>query len=339
MWYGIHSSVPKNLFLHFMLMVVLCGCFVVGPLGRDWGLTGWLDKGVADLETFWDPENMSFLGGQKEKCETTGRLHWQAAVQFTRRKRATAVHKIFESGDWCVLKRKAPRMADLVAYCKKEDTRVEPYREWGHFAEQGKGKWHPVQESIAAGANKFDLWSEHGDVMSTRYRAAYECMDVLGQKPTEGKFAKEDFPDDFKEIADWSVSHIFYGPTNSWKTQWALAHFATPLFVSHIDKLKHFSATTHDGIIFDDMDFNHWPRTSQIHLVDQEQERDINLRYVCGKIPAGTKKIFTTNAAQGACMMIEDEAIERRIQLHKFEKQKRRRGPFADQGRASKKKK
>lgn len=100
------------------------------------------------------------------------------------------------------------------------------------------------------------------------------------------------------------------------KTHYALAHFKNPLVVSHIDKLKQLSPD-HDGIVFDDMCFTHWPPSSIIHLVDTELERDINIRYGTVNIPAGTRKIFTYNSDNPFYKEdISDEqkiAIERRI--------------------------
>jgi len=51
----------------------------------------------------------------------------------------------------------------------------------------------------------------------------------------------------------------------------------------------------HDGIVFDDMSFDHWPPESVIHLLDMECERALHVRYGTVTIPAYTKKIFTSN--------------------------------------------
>lgn len=100
---------------------------------------------------------------------------------------------------------------------------------------------------------------------------------------------------DFNRLPlDLSKSVLLTGLSGSGKTQWALAHFKNPLFVSHIDKLKILSPD-HDGIVFDDMAFDHWPVESVIHLLDMDMEREIHLRYGNATIPAYTRKIFTTN--------------------------------------------
>jgi len=89
---------------------------------------------------------------------------------------------------------------------------------------------------------------------------------------------------------------ILRGPTGCGKTTWAKRNMPLPiLFVSHIDKLGDFRAGYHKSIIFDDVDFNHYPRTSQIHLTDWENPRQIHIRHRVANIPAGVFKCFTCN--------------------------------------------
>lgn len=106
-------------------------------------------------------------------------------------------------------------------------------------------------------------------------------------------------------------STLLLGASGIGKTTWAKKMAPKPcLFVSHIDDLKYLT----DGIrsiIFDDMDFSHWPRTSQIHLADSENGRSINIRYGTVRIPAGMVKIFTCNMR---CLLY-DEAINRRLNI------------------------
>lgn len=102
---------------------------------------------------------------------------------------------------------------------------------------------------------------------------------------------------------------VLQGPTGIGKTVWALRNAPKPaMVVTHVDDLKHISADT-KCLIFDDMDFKHIPRTSQIHLVDFDLARSVHIRYVLARIPAGMHKIFTCNEFP----FIEDQAIRRRI--------------------------
>lgn len=137
--------------------------------------------------------------------------------------------------------------------------------------------------------------------------------DVQGSKTAAAPRPMSDFN---REPVTWNGKCIvLWGGTGLGKTQWAMAHFKNPLVISHIDGLKKFDE--HDGIIFDDMNFGHWPREAIIHLTDWDVPREINCRYSPATIPQHTKKIFTTNIHGGAIFgdYMGDEAIARRYEL------------------------
>jgi len=103
---------------------------------------------------------------------------------------------------------------------------------------------------------------------------------------------------------------IIKGPTGCGKTTWAKRNAPKPcLFVSHIDQLRQFIAGFHLSIIFDDVDFCHYPRVAQIHLVDFDNPRAIHCRHAVANIPAGIYKIFTCNEWP----LGEDPAVQRRV--------------------------
>lgn len=107
-------------------------------------------------------------------------------------------------------------------------------------------------------------------------------------------------------------SFILLGPAGCGKTTYAKTVCEKPaLFVTHLDVLKEFNAATHKSIIFDDMDFRHMPRVSQIHIVDTENPRAIHRRYGITTIPSNITKYFTCNEYP----FIEDAAIKRRTLL------------------------
>lgn len=111
---------------------------------------------------------------------------------------------------------------------------------------------------------------------------------------------------------DTRKAWIIKGKSGCGKTTWAKRNAPKPaLFVSHIDQLKKFVPLFHKSIIFDDVSFNHYPRHSQIHLLDFDNTRAIHCRHSVATIPNGIHKIFTCNewpVTRG------DPAIERRIQ-------------------------
>lgn len=111
---------------------------------------------------------------------------------------------------------------------------------------------------------------------------------------------------------------VVQGDSGIGKTTWAKINIPKPaLMCSEIDDLKHFRAGYHVAILFDDMHFNGnaegkgaWPRTSQIHIVDMENDRSIRCRHRNALIPKGVYRIFTCNSFP----FVDDPAIHRRIQ-------------------------
>lgn len=87
---------------------------------------------------------------------------------------------------------------------------------------------------------------------------------------------------------------LLCGPAGIGKTQYALAHFTKPLVVRHLDDLKKYTPE-YDGLVFDDMSFNHLPSDTIIFLLDMELDSPIHCRHTNALIPAGTKRIFTHN--------------------------------------------
>jgi len=87
---------------------------------------------------------------------------------------------------------------------------------------------------------------------------------------------------------------VITGTSGVGKTQYAISHFKHPLVVSHIDDLKKLNSNT-DGLVFDDMNFAHWPPNACIHLCDMELPRSINVKYGTVEIPANLPRFFTSN--------------------------------------------
>lgn len=130
---------------------------------------------------------------------------------------------------------------------------------------------------------------------------------ILQTTPRKGSVSA---PKLLEDMVPWRTT-VVVGETGVGKTTWALQRAQKPCLVaSHIDDLKGLNNGI-KCIIFDDMDFSHWPRTSQIHLVDGDLPRSINIRYGVAKIPAGIQKIFTANYYP----FVQDEAIKRRVDL------------------------
>lgn len=210
-----------------------------------------------------------------------------------------------------------PRMAQKEAfgtveqnktYCSKEATNVFEHGDPPH---QGKHMdLESAAEAVAAGASLFDICADNPALYSRNHRGLQAVADMSQDHSEQCKYTADQFNRPLE--TDFSKSIILHGPADCGKTQYALCHFAKPLFIRHLDDLKYFNQKgRYDGIVFDDMSFNHIPRSAQIHLLDQDNTSSIHIRYGTATIPAGTPKIFCTNEKN--IFKQDDPAIDRRI--------------------------
>lgn len=118
---------------------------------------------------------------------------------------------------------------------------------------------------------------------------------------------------------DRKTTLILYGPTNTGKTTLANLLLPDATLISHIDGLKNIKRNQFkNGIIFDDMSFLQWPDEAQIHLLDNDFDRQIHCRFVCATIPAGTPKIITSNKDPDLIVHYSNGAIKRRCTVAKI---------------------
>jgi len=205
------------------------------------------------------------------------------------------------------------RWAACCQYCKKD----------GDFIEDDKA----VLEGIIAGVspyvecasyNKKEDWFDYCVANKITFQYASWYWDQLHSTiPTlwddEHAGVMVDRLKQLKFNGDIHKTVILLGPSGTGKTTWAKISIPKPaLFVTHVDDLKLFNKDTHVSIIFDDVDFNHFPRTSQIHLCDFDNPRSIHCRHAVARIPAGVFKIFTCNVMP---VNVGEPAIKRRVRV------------------------
>lgn len=247
----------------------------------------------------------------KEVGSERGTEHYHLVLVFHNAVRFSTMKELFPRANI----QKVRSMGHAIKYCEKD----EDFAEFGKRPRcKGVKDASPLAEVaklVQAGANKRKI-AQLYPVEMIRY---HRGIDVLISLQDDGLDDRRWMgPYRWPYIEDWSFSWVIMGPSGINKSQFAKAHFEPKrvLVCSNIDDLKRFNPEAHDGIIFDDMDFRHYPVTSQIHLVDQDENRTIHNRFVDAVIPAGTKKIFTCNYM---CLAAEDPAIKRRIRVLELE--------------------
>jgi len=196
--------------------------------------------------------------------------------------------------------------------------------EWGEWVEKTSSESvsdDNVRDKLQLPLLDFLIWAG-----TNRVQYAKEIWH-LANKPDINTLYDTPVVDD-KYIADelWAVlkpyqhdielnkSIVLVGWSGVGKTTWAKwfcqQNSVTPtLFCSHIDTLKQFDGSKHKSIIFDDVSFKHYPVQTQIHLVDQENPRQIHCRHTTATIPPGITKIFTCNEDP---LDLEHPAVARR---------------------------
>lgn len=264
----------------------------------DFTLNNFTDEDIDMLKRWTDDVGRMVVS--KEVGEE-GTPHLQGRVTFRRAYRLSGLKKLHGKMHWEPTKCKQDFL-----YVMKEGGEVIIDVKNGKQGERNDLK--ELVKMAKAGAGKRELWDEHPESMVRYHKGIYEAIEIYSMSENE----RFNGPFKWPAINDWGTSHILWGPSGVGKTQFAISHFKNPLIVSHADDLKRFD-NTYDGIVFDDMDFKHWPRTSQIHLVDKDLTRSINCRFTNATIPANTRKIFTTNEFDGLIFDLSDNAIRRRV--------------------------
>ncbi|AIF71504.1 replication-associated protein [McMurdo Ice Shelf pond-associated circular DNA virus-2] len=294
-----------------------CVCVTIHVDNIFWELQKWnqsLTYGIGQLE----------LG-------LNGSTHWQmyfennTAISLTQWKQLLGCKRAH------VETRKGTALL-AIEYCKKEETRLHgpgTSFEFGKTTEESVKRKSPdspykkalnclsYADSIAIIKDEAprDYVIYHNQVTST-LKAIFK---PVWNKTPGLVFNLEPFPEETLNTR----AVIFMGRSGLGKTQFAISHFKDPLIVSHIDDLKKLNPTI-DGIIFDDMNFQHWPPTACIHLCDMELPRSINVKYGTVEIPANTPRIFTSNRDfeeiwSKDCTFEEMNAIRRRCDITTFD--------------------
>lgn len=281
------------------------------PRRYCWTLNNYTATEVEDIMLLCDSNDYIRGLGFGYEVGENGTPHLQGVIALQRNCRITQVRSWdglqrahFEpmSGTW----------EQAEEYCQKEGH----YQFWGERPTQRQGRRTDLielQQALDDGDSLRDISRAHfGQWMRyERSIRSYRNMDILGRR-VDPEYSLESFP---WEEPDEVKSLILWGSAGIGKTEFAKALLPRCLFVSHMDDLRSFDPSDYDGIVFDDMNFSHLPRSGQIHLLDWDNPRSIHVRYGVASIPRHTRKIFTTNVAGGAIFDLSDSAISRRCDI------------------------
>lgn len=264
-----------------------------------------------DLSTY----HVKYLTWGEEVAPETGTPHLQGYVEFTILKSLKKVKDLVSP------RVHAERSRGSGEQNKEYSQKDGNFQEFGTMTGQGKRTdIKKVQEMIDQGCSDREIAIAYFGTWSRMRGAVKEYRQLISPRRTNVPYSLTSFPPEWPRELPELVT-ILWGESGIGKTCYAKALMPNALMVSHIDDLRHFIVGEHDGIIFDDMDFKHLPRTSQIHLVDSADTRSIHCRYDCAVIPAGTRKIFTTNEHRGCIVDLDDSAIRRRVKVRHLTKE------------------
>lgn len=179
-------------------------------------------------------------------------------------------------------------------YCQKEDTRLAGPWKWGTALDLKVNHWAIAKSQPSKlDALEYIKTNLPRDMLLNGDRIEKNLKYYYTSKVTPVTYSMDKFID---PPMDLSKSVILCGSSGMGKTTYALAHFKKPLLVRHIDMLlKEFDPLVHDGLVFDDIGFSHWPIPSIIGIMDMEHDSNVHCRYGVGIIPAKFPRIFTIN--------------------------------------------
>nr|QJI53675.1 MAG: replication-associated protein [Cressdnaviricota sp.] len=264
-----------------------------------------------DEDLPWDPQTIAWTWVkpaiehfvcQLEEAPKTGRIHWQCAVEF---KTSVTFEQVQKCTAWVGvtsphIERRKGTALQAAEYCRKDESCVDRdcRFEYGVPAAERPNREQVYREAIQAPnlSEAIEL-IKHGAPRDfvLHYEGILRSLREIHQTATTNPCWNWEFniPKVHKTILE-RYSVFLYGPSNTGKTSFALSHFQNPCLVRHIDDAKKISAET-DGLVFDDMSFKHWPRTSCIHILDLEHDAPLPTRYATTTIRAGLPRFFTSN--------------------------------------------
>lgn len=253
------------------------------------------------------------LVASREVGQDEGTAHIQAFMTLRRTATFKMMKKWFPRAH--IEKAKASELQNWI-YCTKpqEDGTCDIFID---FMSNFRGKRNDITDFC-------ELIKTHGvkrsalddpDVYVKYHKGLEKWEEIYHSSQIDHKADYTEFTRPFLELPDEGCFYVLWGASGIGKTEFACAHFKDPLKIEHIEDFKKYDPSRHDGIVIDDMEFDHIPRTACIHLTDQAKWRTLHMRYLNWVKPKHLKILLTTNNYEGRVFgdNSDDPAIKRRI--------------------------
>jgi len=202
-----------------------------------------------------------------------------------------------------------------LAYCTKEGSytdRGTVPKSAGKRAADDEEEWATILE--AAKGDELD-WCKTMHSCRVQQHVAKRVRELsMSQSVDLDEYDGRPIGESLQRVPKEFQSLLVVGPPGCGKTGWAMREMPRPvLLVKHIDTLRYFRPGYHKSILFDDCEFAHLPRPTQLQLCDFENQCQVHLRYQVAVIPARVPRLFLCNP--GCEPFMTDTAIQgRRLQ-------------------------
>jgi len=253
---------------------------------------------TAQLEPCTWGDKVIFVQWQSEIGEN-GTHHFQGYMEFKKPVSITYLHSLPGLHDAHFEARRGTR-DQARAYCTpdkgtgvEDPTYIEGPWQFGQWRTQGqRTDLIELQNDLKAGYSLRYISNNHFSNFLRYYKAVERWIELNRPPTVEKKYPLDSFnipPVDLK------FAQLITGGPGFGKTRYAVAHFNNPLFVRHMDELLCLQIGEHDGIIFDELNFSHFPCGARINLLDLELPAQVHCRYRHVTIPQGLPRIFCHN--------------------------------------------